>query len=82
MKTMTRTTKLILSELQRVDSGEPLRLRLSPEIYPPAPLNAVRDLLDDPADLRPLADEVWELHARRGSEVLNALLVLTVRDLA
>ena len=78
---MRAITKQILSELQRIDSGESPALLLSPEIYPRAAVEEARRLLGDPSGFRPLGGDVWSLPARESGDVLSCALILAVRGL-
>lgn len=78
---MRATTKRILSELQRLDRGEAIRLTLEPAVYPPAVVEEVTRLLDKSTGVGTPEEYTWELPASQAGRVLEALLILTVRSL-
>jgi hypothetical protein len=78
---MTATTKQILSELQRIDSGEPLTLSLSPRIYSPLVINKVMESIAGTNAMAALGGDRFLLDPTHG-DVLHALLILTVRSLS
>jgi hypothetical protein len=78
---MTATTKRILSDLQRLDRGEPIRLTLESAVYPPAVVEEVRRLLDESTGVGAPKKHTWEVPASQTGKVLDALLILTVRGL-